>query len=224
MDNNWFITLFSFLFKKGPNNTYCWWFNNFIVYNDYGEQKIYCFLTKETYINDNFRHKIESDVNAKLIDSKREIENLQNNIYQKTDLLKHLQRECESITNKHSKALNENISNNRLISMLETKVTLYVEKINELALEKVVLKDDFDNELGKKDKVIESLRGIINEDRERQSKNLLSIEEKHLEQIKLLSKQIEYLDIDFVNVAKAMRIYNKEAERPIKGYRIKLNG
>lgn len=216
MNKNWIVKLFPFLFKEGPNNKYYWWFTNFIVYDDSGESKIYCFVTKEIYYSFNHSYKIEKDAESKIAELGYEIENLKNENIRKIEQNNYIENEYVKRIGKYQAV---SIEKDDKIQKLEELINNYREKNSELNNEIKSLLDRCEE----KDKMIGSLRTIINNDREANSKDKISLEDVHTEQIKQLSKQIEYLDRDFVDVAKAMRLYNNKEERPLRGYRIKID-
>jgi hypothetical protein len=88
--------------------------------------------------------------------------------------------------------------------------------------EKEELRKWYLEELEKREEIIKSLREIINKFRE--DIQIISNEMNTNNSINIdkVRKEIELLDRDFVDVAKAMRIYSKDENRPQKGFRINL--
>lgn len=210
MKKNWIITCVPFLFKLGPDSEYYLWFKKIITFKSIdGLVKVYCFINNKTYINTD--------------DFYIDINRLKNDISRKIEKIKILEQKNDELNTKISECLNYKIDTDNKISNLNNNI-IHLDNIIEIKEKNNKdIKELFYNEIQKKDTFIESLRILINHEREKSENERFKIEEQHSNNIGMLRKQIEYLDNDFVDVAKAMKIFNCRESKPLKGFRIKLD-
>jgi chromosome segregation ATPase len=197
-------------------------------------ERVYFFKQRKTYISDfNVEGIIQrslSNMNKTLIEQERVKNDFQVACLRQELEIVNLEKELNFLKeykvktdNDHKDSLEEMINLRMKISKLQGKL----EEIHNLVIEKNQSRKEveewFNKEIEYREEVIKSLKDTINKFRD--SINVISsdINEKNGEQLEKLRKEIEMLDKDFVDVAKAMNVFSKDNDRPLKGFRIKLN-
>lgn len=225
MKKNWLTTYFPFLFKIGPDDCYYLWFIKYITYIDNnGVLKVYCFETKETYIKSDYcefqirygvsQEKEKHEIRIRELEWSKE--NLSSDILLKIEQIRLIEQKNNELNTELLKLMNYKTE-------LEGELIALKEVVKRIEKENGDIKEFFEKENKSKNDTIESLRMLVNCEREKGEKERAKIQEQYLNSIEALRKQIEYLDNDFIDVAKAMKIFNSRESKPLKGFRIKLD-
>jgi len=238
---SWLAKNLPTIFIDAPDGTTHSRFKGSYIFNDNGIDKIFIFKYKLLFVLQDTMYKIvreECDKIYTLLKSSRSNERLlENKNYEQANDIKNLEENFKEIEisknlleDSYQKSLENNINLNEDIIKLRneiSKLNVMLEerkqRILDKELEKEGLKKWFDSEINYREETIKSLREIINKFREDVDALLVKTNENNSKNIDKLRKELELLDRDFVDVAKAMKVYRKDEERPVRGFRIKLD-
>jgi DNA repair exonuclease SbcCD ATPase subunit len=222
------------LFIEAPDSTTHLRFKGYHVFNDNNIFKLYSFKYKMNFVLESDISKIIKENTNKIsinLDKIKAVkDDFQSTCLKQTFEISKLQSLIEVLTENFKKLeISKNLLEDAYGGNLEELINLRCEisKLNgiieEKNSEKEELKNWFNSEINHREETIKSLREIINKFRVDVDALLNKADKNNSQNIEKLRKEIELLDKDFVDVAKAMKVYKKDEDRPKRGFRIKLD-
>jgi len=222
----WFRKVFPFLFKSSPDGAYHWFFVNWCKITTIGnDERYYSFKLNKVFIwevnVDGMLHFRESEYESKLSILVSEVDQRDVLVTSKghtivllDDRINELKNDCRELS----------LDKERLqidLSAANTMISEHSKRIVRVLKDKEAADDLFLDEIVKRDEAIGKFKEFIHNERNNFQNQRSADMDQYNKSIEKLRKEIEMLDKDFVDVAKAMRLYRKDEDRPVRGFRIK---
>lgn len=232
---SWLGRNFPSIFIDVPDGTIHFRFEgSCIVKSEDGLTRLYSFKHKKLFLlNEQVEGKVIQStrtISSKLHDVVMDNANMEAKLYRKEEkiaylehLLQIIREEKDGMVLDVKDCFRKMLNLRSEIATFKTQIEEADKRVEEKNKEREELREWYNEEIEKREETIRSLRDIINKFREDVKKIALEVDEKNEEKVEKLRKELEMLDRDFVDVAKAMRIYRKDEDRPKRGFRIKMD-
>lgn len=227
-----FRKLFPFFFKKSPDGVYHWFFVRWCTLAGVGNHercysfkldKVFLWETDVEGLVDREKTKCDERVLEKLItiDGKSaEIAELNHTLDLRNQRIDILVEDKEHFGEEYRNLLQSNLTLEKALSTAEVTVVEKEKRIRRIHTDKARSEGKLQEEIDKRDGIIGEFKEFTHQERGKYRSQQLEDLQLYNENLEKLRKEFEMLDKDFVDVAKAMRLYRQDEDRPVKGFRI----
>ena len=227
-----FRKVFPFLFKQSPDGVYHWLTVDWCTLTGVGShERCYSFKLDKVFLWERDveglvgREKAKCDERVlkqlTTIDGKSaEIAELRSTLNLRDQRIEILAEMKERLGDDHKTLLQSNMTLEKALSAAQATVEQKEKRIRRIQTDKARSEGKLQEEIDKRDGIIGEFKEFTHQERGKARSQQLEDLQLYNENMEKLRKEVELLDKDFVDVAKAMRIYRQDQDRPVKGFRI----
>jgi small-conductance mechanosensitive channel len=227
-----FRKLFPFLFKESPDGVYHWLTVDWCTLTGVGShERCYSFKLDKVFLWEKDIEGLASREKAKCdervleksdeIDGKSaEIAELNHTLELRNQRIDILVNDKEHFDEEYRALLQSNMTLEKALSIAEAMVSEKEKRIRRIQTDKARSEGKLQEEIDKRDRIIGEFKEFTHQERGKFRSQQLEDLQLYNDNLEKLKKEVEMLDKDFVDVAKAMRLFRQDEDRPVKGFRI----